>query len=207
MHPLGHSLRTTGLLVLLAAANLGCWTWCGDDRSGLLQRGPDLTALLTGLAAIVLQASLGWLLAVTSLLAVGPLAGRDLSRAVGCPPALRRVLVSLCGLAVAGALAAPAHASGDHGSTPATLDGLPLPDRTTGVVHRAARPPGLVTVRRGDTLWSIAAAHLPTGANAAEVDRAWRALYAHNRDRLGPDPDLIRPGAELRLTDPLEEDR
>lgn len=199
-------LRATGTLLVLAAATLGCWRWCADDRARALRGGADLTDLVTGLAAVTLQVALAWLLVVAALLLVEPLVGRDLTRAAGCPPALRRVLVTLGGLAVAGALAGPVQAGGDHRATPATLDGLPLPDRTTGVVHAVRHSPGLVTVRRGDTLWSIAALHLPADADDAQVDRTWRSLYAGNRDRVGPDPDLIRPGTELRLTDPLEED-
>jgi nucleoid-associated protein YgaU len=207
MITLGHHLRSTGMLVVLAAANAGCWRWCGDDRARAFHAGAELTALLSGLAALTLQVALAWLLLVATLLVLEPLAGRDLSRTAGCPPALRRALLTLCGLAVAGALAAPAQAGGDHRTNPATLDGLPLPDRTTGTVHRDAPSPGRVTVRRGDTLWSIAAADLPAHAVDAQVDATWRALYAANRDRVGPDPDLIRPGTALRLTEPLEEDR
>lgn len=63
-----------------------------------------------------------------------------------------------------------------------------------------------MTVRRGGTLWSIAAAHLPVGADAADVDWAWRALYADNRDRLGPDPDPDPPGRRAPADRTLEED-
>ena len=54
-------------------------------------------------------------------------------------------------------------------------------------------------VRPGDTLWAISADRLPQGAALAAVDRAWRSLYAANRAVIGPDPDLIRAGTELRL--------
>jgi LysM domain len=56
------------------------------------------------------------------------------------------------------------------------------------------------TIRVGDTLWGIAAAHLPPAKrSAAAVDRYWRQLYRANRAVLGPDPDLIHPGTRLRL--------
>jgi resuscitation-promoting factor RpfA len=58
-------------------------------------------------------------------------------------------------------------------------------------------------VAGGESLWTIAAEHLPPGAPSARVDRAWRALYDANRPRLGDDPDLIRPGTVLRLPRPL----
>ena len=54
-----------------------------------------------------------------------------------------------------------------------------------------------VTVRAGDTLWAIAARHLPAGASPAQIDRAWRGWYAANRSEIGNDPNLILPGQQL----------
>lgn len=54
-----------------------------------------------------------------------------------------------------------------------------------------------VVVRRGDTLWSIAARQLPAGAGAAEIAEAWPELYAANREVVGENPSLIRPGQRL----------
>jgi resuscitation-promoting factor RpfA len=80
--------------------------------------------------------------------------------------------------------------------------------------RRATRPPGTVdaggahatrvvgahTVRPGDTLWGIAAAHLPPAwRSPATIDRYWRQVYRANRAVLGPDPDLIHPGTRLRV--------
>jgi len=53
-------------------------------------------------------------------------------------------------------------------------------------------------VRRGDTLWSIAAGRLGPEAPAAEIDDEWHRWLAANRDVIGPDPDLILPGQLLR---------
>jgi resuscitation-promoting factor RpfA len=59
---------------------------------------------------------------------------------------------------------------------------------------------GRMTVRPGDTLWSIAQRVLGPGARdaavAREVDRLWR-LNAHRHGLT--DPDLIWPGLELDL--------
>jgi len=72
----------------------------------------------------------------------------------------------------------------------------------TGVVHRDTRDPsdrstdGYV-VRRGDTLWDIAARHLGPGATAVDIARAWPAWYDANRAVIGPDPGVIRPGELL----------
>ncbi len=54
-----------------------------------------------------------------------------------------------------------------------------------------------VTVRRGDSLWSIAQRHLGAIATDAEVARAWPEWYAANRAVIGDDPDLIHPGMQL----------
>jgi len=105
------------------------------------------------------------------------------------------------------------HPLGDRAHPPAQppagarldLDGLPLPDLPASSPDRArpdrARPDrqgstGHV-VARGDSLWTIAAAHLPAGASDAAVDLSWRRWYAANRAAIGPDPDLITPGQLL----------
>jgi hypothetical protein len=68
-------------------------------------------------------------------------------------------------------------------------------------VMASASPPADgrdVVVTRGDTLWAIARRALGVGASDAEVARAWPRWYAANRDVIGPDPDLLRPGQVLR---------
>lgn len=54
-----------------------------------------------------------------------------------------------------------------------------------------------VTVRRGDTLWSIAAHHLGPSATDAEIAHEWPRWYAANLRLIGADPDLIHPGQQL----------
>lgn len=54
-----------------------------------------------------------------------------------------------------------------------------------------------VTVRRGDSLWSITARHLGPGASDAEIALAWPRWYAANRDVIGADPDDLVPGQQL----------
>ena len=56
-----------------------------------------------------------------------------------------------------------------------------------------------MTVRAGDCLWSIAASSLPAGADDAAVTVRWHQIFALNRSVIGTDPDLIRPGLQLRL--------
>jgi nucleoid-associated protein YgaU len=56
---------------------------------------------------------------------------------------------------------------------------------------------GAVTVVRGDTLWSLAAAHLGPDATAAQIARAWPAWFELNRDVLRDGPDRLLPGQRL----------
>jgi hypothetical protein len=66
---------------------------------------------------------------------------------------------------------------------------------------RAAEREAVVTVHTGDSLWSIAAAHLGPDATAAQIARQWPRWYAENRGVIGADPTLIRPGQQLRPPD------
>jgi LysM repeat protein len=81
------------------------------------------------------------------------------------------------------------------GSMTATAP-APRPATLTALTHtapavKAAGRPVTWTVRPGDTLTGIAA--------ALAVKGGWPALYAANREILGPDPDAIRPGAVLTV--------
>jgi resuscitation-promoting factor RpfA len=79
-------------------------------------------------------------------------------------------------------------------------DRLPVPQR-----HRAKPAPAhrraaarTVVVRAGDTLWGIAADHLPGRATPERVAAAWPRWYAANRTVIGDDPNLIVAGQQLR---------
>jgi resuscitation-promoting factor RpfA len=177
-------------------------------------------------AVVVLATAAGWLgltlaLAVTAhTLHRGPGALHRLVAAV-TPRLCRRLVAGLLGGACGTAALAvpagvPAAAAADHARAlpaarpPAVCAGrppcLPLPDRPaagrpagTRAAPRPAARRAPVLVRRGDTLWAIAARHLPARAGDADVAAAWPAWFAANRDRIGPDPDLIRPGTHLRV--------
>ena len=56
---------------------------------------------------------------------------------------------------------------------------------------------GAVVVHRGDSLWSIAARHLPADPPAADIARSWHRWYAANATVIGHDPNLILPGQIL----------
>ncbi|MFP5336652.1 MAG: LysM peptidoglycan-binding domain-containing protein [Actinomycetes bacterium] len=70
-----------------------------------------------------------------------------------------------------------------------------------GPLTPAARGPAVtedaVVVRRGDTLWHIAARALPAGATDAEIAAEWPRWYDANRALIGADPHHIEPGQRL----------
>jgi nucleoid-associated protein YgaU len=59
-----------------------------------------------------------------------------------------------------------------------------------------------VVVRRGDSLWDIAARHLGADASAAEIAQEWPRWHAANAAVIGPDPDLLLAGQRLRPPHP-----
>ena len=84
-------------------------------------------------------------------------------------------------------------------------DGAPppswFPDKATPAGTSSAESPGShagkVAVRRGDTLWSIAAHRLGPKATSADIDAEWHRWFAANRTVIGADPDAIEPGQIL----------
>ncbi|MEO5665675.1 MAG: LysM domain-containing protein [Nocardioides sp.] len=164
--------------------------------------------LLVAVASAALVACAGWLWLVTTATVA------DLVRRRPAPAAprglTRRLVLAACGAAVLAGVSAPAMAgsgAGDH-----SLVGLPMPDRAVAdsASHAIAKPapepaPAAVRapahesiiVRTGDSLWSIASERLGPDAALADIDAAWRELYAANRSAIGADPDLIRPGLDL----------
>lgn len=82
------------------------------------------------------------------------------------------------------------------GWVPAPPPTTPAADVT--LVARGAPEDHLVTVRRGETLWSIAADHLSSSPTLEQVAESWPRWYAANREVIGADPHLILPGQQLR---------
>jgi nucleoid-associated protein YgaU len=89
----------------------------------------------------------------------------------------------------------------DLGSAPSgTRSGAPpasVPAPVAGAPADAGARPRSALVRPGDCLWLIAARRLGPQASAAEVAGEWPRWYAMNRQLIGADPDLIRPGQVL----------
>lgn len=89
----------------------------------------------------------------------------------------------------------------DPGFVP--LAPTPAPMVSAGIEALERSPRQLPTgtegyvVRRGDTLWDIAAAHLGPAATPAQIAAEWPRWYAANRHLIGPDPGHIVPGQSL----------
>jgi hypothetical protein len=202
----------TGALVLLLS-----WLW--PDLTAVAAgdlAGDSLEVALSRVAAVAAAFCAGWWWGITCATAISTVGGTSPVRPRGCPAWWHRAVLGACGVAIASALASPAYAageaelSGQPGRGVAVVQGLPLPDRPLGSPARSgppAHPPpepasstaGTVTVASGDSLWSLAKTRLPHDATDAEVDAAWRRIYAANRAAIGPDPDVIRPGLRLRI--------
>jgi LysM repeat protein len=93
-------------------------------------------------------------------------------------------------------------ASAPGSTTPAPATDLAAVTLTTAATAGPADPaPGPVTwtVRPGDTLSGIAA--------VLAVPGGWPALYAANRQAIGPNPDAIRPGTVLTVPGPAKSAR
>jgi hypothetical protein len=64
-------------------------------------------------------------------------------------------------------------------------------------MHCREKHAGAVRVTAGDSLWAIAAAHLPPDASPARIADAWPHWFMANRHVIGPDPDYLVPGEIL----------
>ena len=84
-------------------------------------------------------------------------------------------------------------ASSSSSSSSSSSTGIILADTVSvaAVSVRAVSPAARYVVQPGDTLSGIAA--------RLAVRGGWAALYAANRQLVGPDPDVIRPGSVLVL--------
>lgn len=60
-----------------------------------------------------------------------------------------------------------------------------------------------LVVRRGDTLWDIAARHLGPDATAAQIACEWPRWWRANHTVIGSDPDLLMPGQLLNPPPPV----
>lgn len=182
--------------------------------AGAVVTGADLTAPVVALLSLVAWCLAAWL-AVTAALAgcsrlpgaSGRITGAVLRRVA--PATVRRAVEIALGLTIAtGAACAPAAASSSapasgpvlqqapHDKAPAAaaLATAPSLDWPSAPAPRGA---GEVVVAPGDTLWHLAEHALGDGATPAQVALAWPAWWSANREVIGEDPDLLRPGQRL----------
>ena len=156
---------------------------------------PDEALVRVCVGALGLAAGWAWLQAMAGVTD----AWRGTTGAVpsgAVPSGVRRLALAACGMALASALTAPAHADTD-GPRSDPLSGLPLPERAEGPSHPRQHS---VVVRPGDTLWALAERDVSAPATDRQVTARWHAVYRRNRGVIGPDPDLILPGQVLKLT-------
>ena len=171
--------------------------------------GRPFDGQLVWLCAVSGLAGVAWLWLLSTAVVVEAVTG--VATTPGVPAALRRLVLAACGVALvgtghavaaAGRLPAAAHPDPHEPEAAVILAGLPLPDRAEG----ARALDREVTVRAGDTLWALAQQSLPPRADGCvdygAVTARWHRIYDLNRDRIGPDPDLIQPGQRLRLPRP-----
>lgn len=134
------------------------------------------------LGVLLLKAVMVWAGVVLTLGVWRPTAG--LARRL-TPRAFRFLIVA----GVSGAMTTTTAQAGE-------LDGLRLPDRMPSTLAGTTH-----LVKAGDSLWGIAAERLPVGAQSPLIAHETARWYDANRVVVGPDPDLIRPGQQLRPPD------
>lgn len=217
---------------VLAACVVAGWLLGPTVRLGaqtVLTQEADPSGAVVAWVVVVCAAVAGgcsvWLLASTLATTLASLrtAPRFPPPWLLAPPALRAALGLALGTTVGTLAVSPASPVSSHADRPprpvpvlpGALAGLRLPDRVVGgltlrhvprILPPRVRPRAQTSrVRPGDSLWSITD-DLLRRPTAVRVARAWPHLYAANRDVIGPDPDLIRPGMRLVVPAPLHRD-
>lgn len=215
--------RVVAVWCLVTAVTAATLAACRGPVAGLAHaRSTDADALAQVLVAVFALAGalavlrLWW---TTTDVALRLLRGRHPTGPPTGPPCgppgghgvVRRLVLAACGVAVLQVVGAT------HAVAAPSLDGLPMPDRSTGasrspdgsgatpsdaappVGRRSPEAPARLVVRAGDSLWTLSRATGGRQADDAEVAAHVERLYRHNRERIGDDPDLIHPGQILDL--------
>lgn len=157
-----------------------------------------------------------WLTTTLLMLAATQLPGRIgvTARAASClvvPAIVRRLVCSALSISLAGgvltgtAQAAELH----HGAatnqtstigrqtTPRDLDWPQPGDAAEADQPDSPTGAGTITVQRGDSLWKLSAQSLGAKASEGAIAATWPTWWEHNRDVIGENPHLIRPGQQL----------
>lgn len=183
------AVSATVSLALLAWVGLGLLVSVTATLPGRI--GRRATGLAAHLAPATVRHWAGLLLGVALAGTIAP------AGAAAAPAALTQAVAPAPGWAGEESSPAP---SPEWTATP---DWTPLPVReqppVSLTVQRevAADESHQVVVRRGDTLWDLAAAFLSPDATDAQIAAEWQRWHAANREVIGPDPDLILPGQVL----------
>lgn len=202
------ALGTLALTAGTTAAVLGRTWRAADALARRLTPGLVRRVVAAGLgvglgfgAAVSAQADEGdllWVVTEGSSVAVSAVETAEAAEAAETaePSGTTATATARVGTAAPGPAPAAATAeSSDAGAAHAVVPGgTPLVD--PGATHIGG-PGGSRVVVAGDSLWSIAAAHLGADATDADVARAWPAWHAANRDVVGADPHHIEPGQVL----------
>lgn len=166
----------------------------------LVAAQPDFAVLLGAAATVVVALCAVWVWAVTTAATIEALRGVRVGDVPGARGLVRRLVLTACGVAFA-ATVSPAQADDLRG-----VAGQP-PQPLTAATATTPTPMGDdVVVEPGDSLWRLSADQLRSEgrpAADADVDRAWRALWAANAAVVGAQPDLIEPGQVLELPEAL----
>lgn len=178
--------------------------------AALLERsGKDRAASAAGKFAPAFMRRLA-LAAVGLQLVTAPLASASTLESANTAPAPQNVAVSAPAAASAGwtPTAAPAPPAVPPGTPVAAhpqwrpLSPVIEPGPLTGRPLRPQQPAGAgteVIVRPGDSLWSLSAARLGPFASDVDIALDWPRIYQTNREVIGANPDLLRPGQILRI--------
>lgn len=222
----GAALRAGALIACVTAVELALVSpaaaAASELRTLLRQPAGELSTALEDVATLTALLAWTWLLLLVVATVLSALRGAQLPHPQGlarhlAPRAAQRAVLALLGLgtalATAGTASAAAYeapqqlaAAGLRGGVQTSsganpLAGLPLPDRPSGTSPASSTTrdhhPDTVVVRRGDTLWSIAASAIGDNPSTAAIARSWPDWYAANRAAIGNDPDFLLPGTVL----------
>ncbi|MDQ0095303.1 LysM peptidoglycan-binding domain-containing protein [Paeniglutamicibacter psychrophenolicus] len=202
--------RLTGLAIgLLGAASVAWLLLCLAlalaarllAACGHRRRGAALAALVPGFVARVVLAGFGGSIVLAGCATATATAAAPAAVAAPLTPA-QHLQASIGGQHERQAGPRQPEATGPKGTETELLSPGFIPHRVPLPLARLAggttRTLEEVVVRPGDSLWAIAARHLPSSAGPEDIAAAWPLWFAANRRLIGPDPDRLEVGMVLQ---------